>query len=201
MQKIILGLIAIIVITLTILTQIEKDTNDTNVATIIKTKIINEPKKVENLQKPTLKAKVTHTSITPFRPKLKPISSTNTEVQTQSLEMLNIESFKFIQPKINAEVLKLPECLEAAETKEEAFRCNDKLRELHKELAMAMGDFSENNITGYDDTFVWNEESKINMIKEIENSTQEMQEMQTCIDVANTEKELNQCFQPPQIGL
>ena len=190
----ILGFIVIIVITLTILTQIKKDTNDDNVATIIKTKIINEPKEVEKLQKSTLKSEVTHTSITPFQPKLKPISSANTVVQTKSLEMLNIESFKFIQPKINAEILKLPECLEAAETKEEAFTCNNKLRELQKELAMSMGDFSENNITGYDDTFVWNEETKVNMIREIENGTQEMQEMQTCIDVASTEKELNQCF-------
>jgi len=147
----------------------------------------------ENKSAPTLK---------PFKPLLKPMTASaagneENEIPLQSLEELHLEAFKTIQPKINEAMLKLPDCLESAATKAEAFGCNKQLRELHKELAISMGDFSEDNITGYDDTFVWDEKTKTEMIREIENSTQERQEMQNCIEASSTAEELEQCFAMP----
>jgi hypothetical protein len=120
----------------------------------------------------------------------------NEEIVAENLEALEASAFKTLQPKIIEETQKIPDCLENAETKEEAFACNQKLQDLNKELAMAMGDFSENKIEGYDDDFVWNEETKIKMIQEIERSTETMQEMQTCMESSITPEELDQCLKP-----
>jgi hypothetical protein len=90
--------------------------------------------------------------------------------------------------------------LENAETKEEAFACSQKLRDLNKELAMAMGDFSEEGIEAYDKDFEWNEETKINMIQEIEAGTQAMQEMQTCMETSTSTEELDKCLRPNDLN-
>ena len=208
MIKIILALITIIVATLLFMTQTKKDHKIEKVTNISPVSIEEketahvaiEKNEVTTTSKPAIDNTVNTevAKLSPFKPKIQPITPDDADVPTESLEELEIQAFKLIQPKINAEMLKLPECLENATTKAEAFACNSKIRELHRELAMSMGDFSEDNITGFDDAFIWNEETKVDMIKEIENSTQEMQEMQTCIDAASTEDELNKCLEPKE---
>ena len=111
---------------------------------------------------------------------------------------LEIEAFKTIQPKIMKETEKLPACLEQAETKEEAFACSKALRELHKEMSIAMGDFSDPTPENYADDFAWDEKTKSNMIQEIENGTEEMIETQACIEGATTNEELEQCLAPKE---
>jgi len=161
---------------------------------------------VESISKPTtIQETITditnNTNPTPFKPKVQLNTFDENEISIANLDELEIEAFKTIQPKINTEIQKLPECLEAAQTKSEAFSCQEKLRELDRQLAMAMGDFSEENITGYDDDFIWNEETKINMIQEIEASTETMQEMQGCIEMANTSDELKECIIPEDLHI
>jgi len=196
MYKIILALIGLIFIGLLFFTQTkEKTTKVSPTITQTQAQTIAKPiEHKENKSTPTLK---------PFKPLLKPMTASavaneDNEIPLQSLEELDLEAFKTIQPKINEAMLKLPDCLESAATKAEAFGCNKQLRELHKELAISMGDFSEDNITGYDDTFVWDERTKTEMIREIENGTQERQEMQNCIEASSTTKELEQCFSMPK---
>jgi hypothetical protein len=130
----------------------------------------------------------------PFKPTIEAnISQEN--IMTESLEELQSTAFKTIQPKVFDEIQKIPDCLENAETKEEAFACSKKLRELNKEIAMSMGDFSEEGIEAYDKDFIWNEETKINMIQEIEAGTQAMQEMQTCMETSKTPEALEKCLE------
>lgn len=124
------------------------------------------------------------------------LNTSHEEIVVESLEELEVEVFKTVQPNIIKEMQNIPECLENAETKEEAFACSQTLRELNKEIAIAMGDFSEEEPKGYDEDFTWNEETKVNMIKEIEAGTQAMQEMQTCMEVSKTPEELERCLKP-----
>lgn len=131
----------------------------------------------------------------PFMPSLELNTTQDNEPVTESLEELEAEAFKTIQPQIIDEMRKIPECLEQAESKEDAFACSQPLRALNKELALAMGDFSEEEETGYDDDFVWNEETKVNMIKEIEAGTQAMQEIQTCMETSKSPEELAKCME------
>jgi len=131
----------------------------------------------------------------PFKPSIETNMSENIVV-AENLEELESAAFKAIQPHITEEMGKIPDCLERAETKEEAFACSKALRALNKELAMAMGDFNEEAPEGYDDEFVWNEETKVNMIKEIDAGTQAMQEMQTCMEISKTSEELEKCLKP-----
>ena len=129
----------------------------------------------------------------PFNPTLEANISQD-EIMTESLEQLEAEAFKAMQPKIEEEMQQIPDCLEKAESKEEAFTCSKNLRLLNKEIAMAMGDFDENDVEGYRDEFVWNEETKQDMIKEIESSMQSIQEMQSCLEISKTPEELKKCF-------
>ena len=133
-------------------------------------------------------------AVQPFKPSIE-TNITQEEVITESLDDLETDAFKTIQPQITKEMQKIPDCLEKAETKEEAFGCSKQLRALNKELAVAMGDFRNDAPEGYDDDFVWDEETKVNMIKEIEASIIGMQSMQTCIEVSKTPKELEQCLE------
>jgi len=129
----------------------------------------------------------------PFNPTLEANISQD-EVMAESLDELEAEAFKAMQPKIEKEMQQIPDCLEKAESKEEAFDCSKNLRLLNKEIAMAMGDFDENEVEGYTDAFVWNEETKLNMIKELESSTQNIQELQNCLEISKTSEELEKCF-------
>lgn len=130
----------------------------------------------------------------PFKPNIE--TNISEVIVTENLEELESEAFKTIQPHITEEMQKIPDCLERAESKEEAFSCSKALRALNKELAMSMGDFTEEAPEAYDDEFVWNEETKINMIKEIDAGTQAMQEMQTCMETSKTPEELEKCLKP-----
>jgi len=131
----------------------------------------------------------------PFKPSLE-VNTTQEEISTQSLENLEADAFKAIQPRITEEMRKIPDCLEKAASKEEAFACSQTLRKLNKELAMAMGDFNNDMPQEYDEDFVWDEETKVNMIKEIEAGTQAMQEMQSCMEASKTPEELESCLKP-----
>ncbi len=196
MQKIILTIVGLILLTLIFFTQ------------------CTEEKKVKNKQTPKKEIKVKvkeivtqkiSTSsqekqpITPFKPSME-VNINQNETIAENLEELENEAFKTIQPKIAQAMQKIPECLENAETKEEAFSCSQKLRDLNKELAMAMGDFSEEGIEAYDKDFEWNEETKINMIQEIEAGTQAMQEMQACMEASTSTEELDKCLKPNDLN-
>jgi len=140
----------------------------------------------------------THMSVKilkPFKPTLESNVSQE-EVITESLEELETSAFKTIQPRIIEAMQKIPECLENAQSKEEAFACSDTLRALNKELALGMGDLSGEEIEGYPEDFIWNEETKVDMIREIEAGTRAMQEMQTCIEASKTPDELAKCLEP-----
>ena len=189
MQKIILILVGLTFLGIIFFIQTREDVpKDTKkISTIIQTNIISKP--IENKVNKAPKS-------TPFKPLIKTLTSatSNNDIVVQSLKELEMERFKEIQTQINTQMLKIPECLENAQTKEEAFTCSNTLRKLHKELAISMGDFSEHNITGYDDTFVWNEETKIDMIKEIENSAEHTEEMKTCMETSSNSEEFQECL-------
>ncbi len=175
------------------------NTNKDNTSTHTKEKI-NE-KKVENkqvIEESEVNIKPLNNTVLkqieePFNPTLEANISQD-EIITESLEELEAEAFKSIQPKIENEMRHIPGCLEKAESKEEAFACSKNLRKLNKEISMTMGDFDENEVEGYTDEFVWNEETKQDMIKEIESSVQSIQEMQGCLEISKTPEELKKCF-------
>ena len=172
-----------------------KDKPDTDTDKKINEKIVENKQVIEESEvnsKP-LNNPIPKKILEPFNPTLEANISQD-EVMAESLDELEAEAFKAMQPKIEKEMQQIPDCLEKAESKEEAFDCSKKLRLLNKEIAMAMGDFDENEVEGYTDAFVWNEETKLNMIKELESSTQNIQELQNCLEISKTSEELEKCF-------
>ena len=116
------------------------------------------------------------------------------EVEPKSdLEMQKVV-FLDMQERITAEMKDIPNCLENANTKEEALKCNQNLQKLHKEFELLLG--IDNNVApGNMNDFVWNETTKENLIKELEESIQPMQEMYTCLQTAETQEEQDKCFE------
>ncbi len=116
------------------------------------------------------------------------------EIEPKSdLEMQKIV-FLDMQERITAEMKDIPNCLENANTKEEALKCNQHLQELHKEFELLLG--IDNNVAPDNmNNFVWNETTKENLIKELENSIQPMQEMYTCLQTAETQEGQDKCFE------
>lgn len=113
---------------------------------------------------------------------------------SESLDNLGITALKTIQPHIIEEMKNMPECLASAASKQEAFECSKKLRNLNQELAMSLGDFSEDAPQSYDDDFIWDEETKSNMIEELTKSVQEMQYVQQCLDKTTSASEMQSCM-------
>jgi len=128
------------------------------------------------------------------------VNITQEEDMEKSLAEVELSAINDIQPRIFEETQKIPECLENAGSKEEAFECSKSLRALNKDLIMTMGDFSEElpEEKGYDKDFIWNEETKIKMIQEIESGLQGMQTMRTCIESAKTPTDLDKCYDKPE---
>ena len=193
MSKIILGLMLFTLYFLSGCTSCQNNKSQTD--TVQKEKETTEKSKKDLTVDTAIAKTVPKETLTPFKPSIE-ANIDQDEVITESLEELEAEAFKTIQPQINKEMQKIPECLEKAETKEEAFACSKSLRELNKELSMAMGDFTEESQENYDDDFIWNEETKIDMIKEIEAGMQAMQEMQLCMETSKTPEELEKCLKP-----
>ena len=158
--------------------------------------VVNETK--EN----TLKQKRVQTQVKPAI-KSKPLKTdSQTPSEENSSEAIDVfgksdlHAFKTIHPKIIKEINKIPECLMQADTKEDAFVCSKTLRALNKKLALAMGIKEKDMIdeAQYEKEFVWNEETRVKMIEEIEASQEMMQATQDCIDNADTPKALEGCF-------
>ena len=191
MSKIILGLTVSTLLLLSGCTSCESNKSETDAVKKEKTTKTNTTKHAEVIT-PIIISKSKQV-IKPFNPSIE-ANINQDEVITESLEELEAEAFTTIQPKISEEMHNIPDCLEKAETKEEAFACSKTLRALNQEIAMAMGDFTDEVPEGYDDDFVWNEETKINMIKEIEEGTQAMQEMKNCMETSKTAEELKTCL-------
>ena len=159
----------------------------------VKAKIIqkDDAQKENNISNAHISVKI----LKPFKPTLE-TNISQEEVITESLEELETSAFKTIQPRIIEAMQKIPECLENAQSKDEAFACSKTLRALNKELAMGMGDLSDEPSEGYGEDFTWDEETKVEMIREIEAGTRAMQEMQTCIEASKTPEELAKCLEP-----
>jgi len=99
-----------------------------------------------------------------------------------------------MQDRITTEMKNIPNCLENADSKEEALKCNQHLQELHKEFELLLG--IDNNVAPDNmNNFIWNETTKENLIKELEDSIQPMQEMYTCLQTAETQEEQDKCFE------
>jgi hypothetical protein len=191
MSKIMMGLTVSTLLFLSGCTSCESNKSETDAVKKEKIAKTNTNKQVEVVT-PVIIAKPKQ-ALNPFKPSIE-TNINQDEVISESLEELESEVFKTIQPQINEEMQNIPDCLEKAETKEEAFACSKTLRGLNKELSMAMGDFTEEAPEGYDDDFIWNEETKVDMIKEIEAGTQAMQEMQMCMQTSKTPEELEKCL-------
>jgi len=174
----------------------EKKTETTNsTKKVIEEKVVIQEEPKEIVPQPKVEAQAPEEKLAPFVPTLE-TNITEEPLETANLEELEITTIKEMQPKINEELQKVPDCLEKAQTKEEAFECSKALRGINKEFAMAMGDLSEEVQEGYGDDFVWDEETKLNMIKEIEAGTQAMEEMQSCTETAQTPEEMEACIKP-----
>ena len=193
MSEIIMSLAIVMLLLLSGCTSCESNKDETDTVKKENRTKINTNKQVE-VATPVIIAK-TQQTLNPFKPSIE-ANINQEEVMSASLEELEAEAFKTIQPQINEEMRNIPDCLEKAETKEEAFACSKSLRKLNKELSMAMGDFTEESQENYDDDFIWNEETKIDMIKEIEAGMQAMQEMQLCMETSKTPEELEKCLKP-----
>jgi len=199
MQKIILCASLSALLLLSGCTSCQNNNNKDNIFKEDNTKTsVNLKKEIpkETTQKITKKATEGHQP-------LKPSADANTTQAEDdiagNLGELEIAVMKDIQPRIFEETQKIPACLESAETKEEAFECSKSLRILNQDLGMSMGDFVEDlpAVEGYAKDFIWNEETKTNMIREIESGLQGMQTLQTCINAAKTPEEMDMCLTEP----
>jgi len=205
MQKILLTLLGIIilgVVTMTLTKEkskeskklIEKKQEEASNSSSLDTPVVPKPKIKEKPKKFKMQ---TSQNQAIFKSKITPIPKTELtadEMIPEGLKELNMEIFKELQNKMSGEIQKIPSCLEEALTKEEAFSCSKNLRELTKTLMLTKGDFDEDTLKGYDENFTWNENTKIKMIKEIEASSQSMEEMNLCIDMAQNSSELDKCL-------
>jgi hypothetical protein len=192
MSKIMMSLVLSSLLLLSACSEKKKETTKITKKEIEQKVLVNEkPKEIL----PHMEIKAPEEKLVPFVPTLE-TNITKEQVETENLEELELNTFKNMQPKINEEIQKIPDCLENAQTKEEAFACSDAFRTLNKEFSMSLGDLTEEIQEGYDDNFVWNEETKLEMIKEIEAGTQSMQEMQACTESAQTPQEIARCLKP-----
>lgn len=172
----------------------EKNTNNLQVQ---KTKRLHK----ENKDKPQDHYKqLAETSKTPKQSYTKPfraksqVNIVKNDISTQNFNELKINALKTIHEKSIEAIKKVPECLENAKSKEEAFSCSKELRKHQGELAIALGDFETKIPQKYDATFVWDEKTKTDMINNIESSMDTMEETQDCIEASSTSKELTECF-------
>lgn len=100
---------------------------------------------------------------------------------------------KSLQPLILETMKKIPECLENAYSKEDAFKCSAALRELNEKASVARGMKPMPEMKEYPKGFVWNEETKINMIKGLENSIEPMEKTQYCMENTKTPDDFAKC--------
>jgi len=156
---------------------------------------ILKEKETEKEMKQEIDKKVTK-GLQPFKYSFDTNITKEEEDIVKNLDEQEISVINDIQPRILEETQKIPDCLKNAESKEEAFECSKSLRELNKNLAMAMGDLSEElpEEKGYDKDFIWDEETKRNMIQEMESGLLSMRTMQACIESAKEPTDIDKCF-------
>jgi len=99
-----------------------------------------------------------------------------------------------INERILQEMTAIPNCLESAKTKEDAFECTNKLRVMQQEQSLLRGDEEIFELKAYGDDFVWNEERKEMMIKGIQESIAEVSYTNECIEKYTKGKELRDCL-------
>ena len=99
-----------------------------------------------------------------------------------------------INERILQEMTAVPNCLESAKTKEDAFECTNKLRTMQQELSLLRGDEEIAEVKGYGDDFVWNEEQKQMMIKGIQEGIAEVSYTNECMEKYTKGKELRDCL-------
>ena len=119
--------------------------------------------------------------------------STISEIK-QDIPQRNDTEIKRLQPMVLEEMKKIPDCLENAFTKEEAFKCSHELREVNQKMMLAMGHKTLPEMKGFPNNFVWNEDKKIEMIQQIEGSIAPMEKAHYCIQNTKTQKEFAECI-------
>jgi len=128
----------------------------------------------------------------------KEVIYSDTEEEKKKSTLFN-ETTQKIRTEINERILtemqNLPECLEEAKTKEEAFECSNNLRNMQRELSVLQGDSEVVEIEAYDETFVWNEETKKMMISGLKESLTQMQQTNYCMEKRRSPKELAECLE------
>lgn len=108
------------------------------------------------------------------------------------------EVFSDIQLRMTKEMQTIPGCLENAINKQEALKCSKKLHEINKEFELLLGISTDSAKYNNTNSFVWNEETKNNMIKELDLSIQPMQELFSCFESADNKEEQEKCLEIEQ---
>jgi len=192
MQKFILLLITLIFIGIIFFIQTKQKVKKHTSSSIKQTKVFLEPTKTKLIDEEVI-----------LKPKRIKISSyennklqekNETHSHSQSIEEMRVKTFEINQAKINMALSDLPDCLENAQTKQEAFKCNEKLVDLGKEAMTDMGITIDKNRTSKNHSFIWDEETKVKIINEIENDTQKREEMEDCMEAAISIEDLDKCF-------
>jgi len=117
------------------------------------------------------------------------------ELKLKSEHELEKDVLADIQLRMTSQMQSIPSCLENAQNKQEALACSNQLQDLNRELELILG-IEPNTDTSYNtDQFIWNEETKNSMIEELDASIQPMQEMLSCMQEAQTEMELEKCYE------
>ncbi len=119
-------------------------------------------------------------------------------VESKTDRELQKEIFADMQSRMTAEMQTIPDCLENAQNKNEALRCSKNLQDINRQFELILGierdPSTENNTEG----FVWNEETKENMIQQLDVGIESMQELFSCIQASDTDKEQEKCFEVEQ---
>jgi len=192
MQKFILLLITLIFIGIIFFIQTKQKVKKHISNSTKQTKISLEPTKTKLVNKETIlkpkRIKMSSYEDTKLQEKNKTLS------HSQSIEEMRMKAFEINQAKINMALSDLPDCLENAETKKEAFKCNEKLVNLGKEAMTDMGITIDKNITSKNHSYIWDEETKVKIINEIENDIQKREEIEDCMEAAISIEDLDKCL-------
>lgn len=108
-------------------------------------------------------------------------------------EEMVFSKFRNTLPKMLENMKKIPQCLENAEKIEEAFNCYESVDTMHQELSEILGIY-EGDYNDSSTNVVWDNETKLKMMDELQEEISFMNEAQVCIEGISTGSELEECL-------
>jgi len=216
MQKIIIGLLVVFLLGIFVYissSDTEKQTEDTKIPALVEKKGKSITREImHSAVDKTGDMKLEKKNITmhkkPFVPQID-LSSNDAprrvateadieEIASKTDRELQKEIFADIELRMTAEMKAMPDCLENAQNKKEAIHCGKKLQDINREFELILGIERGPSAGDHADGFVWSEKTKEGMIQQLDAGIESMQELFSCIQASDTDKEQEKCFEVDQ---